>query len=94
MQCQVILMNEMQARAQRRRMLKGVRLVFNNGHSVVNGVLRNISDTGAKVAVENGLALPDRLSLVLDDGGRYECEVARRELKELGLRFIVEGEKV
>ncbi|MBB4144306.1 MULTISPECIES: PilZ domain-containing protein [Rhizobium] len=74
--------------APRRRMLKGVRLVFNNGHSVVNGVLRDISDTGARVSVENGLALPDEVKLVLDEGGSHQCLVARRELKELGLRFL------
>ena len=69
-------------------MLKGVRLVFNNGHSVVNGVLRDISDTGARVSVENGFTLPDEVKLVLDEGGSHQCVVARRELKELGLRFI------
>lgn len=69
-------------------MLKGVRLVFNNGHSVVNGVLRDISDTGARVSVENGLTLPDEVKLVLDEGGSYQCVVARRELNELGLRFV------
>ena len=74
--------------APRRRMLKGVRLVFNNGHSVVNGVLRDLSETGARVTVENTLALPDQVSLVLDEGGSFRCVVARRELKELGLRFI------
>ncbi|MFD1747506.1 PilZ domain-containing protein [Rhizobium helianthi] len=68
-------------------MLKGVQLVFNNGCSAINGVLRDVSDTGARVSVENSLALPQSISLVFEDGSKRSCEIARRELKEIGLRF-------
>lgn len=81
-------MTEIPTPAPRRRMLKGARLVFNNGHSVVSAVLRDMSETGARVTVENGLALPEHISLVLDEGGSYQCVIVRRELKELGLQFI------
>lgn len=73
--------------APRRRMLKSARLVFNGGHSALNCVLRDMSETGARVSLENTMDVPDEVQLLLDDGTRHECLVARRQLKEIGLRF-------
>jgi hypothetical protein len=81
-------MHEEQMPAPRRRVLKGVRLAFNAGRSTMNGLLRDISDTGARVSVENSLVIPDSLTLLFSDGTRRECRVARRELQELGLHFL------
>ena len=80
-------MTETSTPAPRRRMLKGARLAFNHGHSAITCMLRDLSETGARVTTENTLAVPDQVTLVLDDGVAYECDVVRRELKELGLRF-------
>lgn len=74
--------------APRRRVLKGVRLAFNAGRSTMTGLMRDISDTGARVSVENSLTVPDNLTLLFSDGSRRECRVARRELRELGLHFL------
>ncbi|MCO5732531.1 PilZ domain-containing protein [Rhizobium sp. SSA_523] len=73
--------------APRRRMLKSARLVFNGGHSALSCVLRDMSETGARVSLENTMDVPDEVQLLLDDGTRHECLVARRQLKEIGLRF-------
>lgn len=73
--------------APRRRVLKGVRLVFNEGRSNMIGLLRDISETGARVSVENALVIPDEVTLLFQDGSRRDCLVARRELRELGLHF-------
>lgn len=73
--------------APRRRVLKGVRLVFNQGRSTMSGLLRDISETGARVSVENSLVIPDEVILLFQDGSRKNCRVARRELRELGLHF-------
>jgi PilZ domain len=81
-------MQEDQMPAPRRRVLKGVRLAFNAGRSTMNGLMRDISDTGARVSVENSLTVPDTLTLLFPDGSRRECRVARRELRELGLHFL------
>ncbi|MGE6738717.1 PilZ domain-containing protein [Allorhizobium pseudoryzae] len=83
-----ITMDEISSPAPRRRMLKGARIVFNNGHSTINVVVRDMSETGARVTIENAHSVPDALVLVLDDGARFDCEVARRTLTELGLRFV------
>jgi hypothetical protein len=81
-------MQEDQMPAPRRRVLKGVRLAFNAGRSTMNGLMRDISTTGARVSVENSLTVPDTLTLLFSDGSRRECRVARRELRELGLHFL------
>ncbi len=82
-------MDETGTPAHRRRTLKGARLVFNNGHSVINVVVRDISDTGARVVLDNSVDVPDAVVLVFDDGVQFKSQVARRQLTELGLRFVL-----
>lgn len=81
-------MEESLVPAPRRRVLKGARIVFNNGHSAINVVVRDMSQTGARVTLENTQGVPDAVVLVLDDGSSFNCNVARRQLTELGLHFL------
>jgi hypothetical protein len=81
-------MSDASGPALRHRTLKGARLVFNHGHSTMDCVVRDLSETGAKVMVVSSLGLPDRLTLVFDDGKSRDCSVARRQLSELGLHFL------
>lgn len=74
--------------APRRRVLKGARIVFNNGHSTLDATVRDISETGARATLVNTLNVPDAVVLVLDDGQSFECRVVRRQVTELGLLFI------
>ena len=80
-------MTDLPPRAQRRRTLKGAQIVFNGGHSTVDCVVRNVSDTGALVRVEGAPNMPDEFDLVIDDQ-RRPCRVAWRKLTELGVAFM------
>ena len=55
-------------------------------------LLSDISDTGARVLIENPKDVPDRVMLMLghERGARRKCKVVWRETKELGLEFIKE----
>jgi hypothetical protein len=40
-------------------------IVYNNGQSTLNCVIRNFSETGAMLSVPAGIALPDRFDLIV-----------------------------
>ena len=49
----------------RPRSLIAATIVYNNGQSTLNCVIRNFSETGAKLSVPAGIALPDRFDLIV-----------------------------
>jgi hypothetical protein len=74
--------------SERRRQLKGALIVFNNGHSTINGVLRNLSDTGALIKVPSTIGVPDIFELRISNAERRRCLVVRRSGTEIGVRFV------
>ncbi|WP_310423537.1 PilZ domain-containing protein [Mycoplana sp. BE70] len=77
--------------SQRKRTLLGAKIVFNDGTSVYECVIRNMSDTGALVQSENSLAAPPTFSLQLTDGRVFACEVIWRKASSLGVKYRVRG---
>ena len=75
---------------QRRKTLKGGRIVFNAGRSTIDATVRNLSSRGAKLQVTSVVGIPDTFDLVLDNDGRQSCRVVWRTLKELGGVFRTE----
>ena len=49
----------------RLRSLIAATIVYNNGQSTLNFVIRNFSETGGKLSVPSGIALPDRFELTV-----------------------------
>ncbi|MHA6298412.1 PilZ domain-containing protein [Devosia sp. CAU 1758] len=80
--------NEDSRETQRRRTLKGGKIVVNDGFSTFDCTIRNLSEKGAKLVVSSSLAIPQRFGLALDDGRRFECELAWRTETEIGVRFL------
>jgi len=72
---------------QRRRTLRGARIVFNAGRSTINATVRNLSAKGAKLEVSSVVGVPDTFDLVVDGTARQPCRVVWRTLKELGVEF-------
>lgn len=70
---------------QRHRTLKGARIVFNNGFSTIECTVRNMSETGALLKVSSVVGVPDTFELVMGDGQKFACVVARRTATELGV---------
>ncbi|MHB1103785.1 MAG: PilZ domain-containing protein [Devosia sp.] len=77
-----------QRAADRRRVLKGARIVFNNGGSTINCTVRNLSAAGALIRVETVVGIPDAFVLVVADGTRQMSEVVRRSGNDIGIRFV------
>lgn len=71
----------------RRRQLKAAQLVINQSGSVIDCRLRDISDHGAGLEVDNAQHVPDEVTLKVGDDVEYEGEVVWRSENRLGLQF-------
>lgn len=71
----------------RTRVLKGAKIVL-GATSVLNCVVRDLTNGGARVRITNAANLPAEVAITLD-GGRTcrPCQVAWRTLGETGLQF-------
>src|SRR4051812_46861296 len=58
-------LNPNQRGAPRMRTLIAAKISFNNGQSTLDCLIRNLSDTGAKLIVSAAIALPDGFDLLI-----------------------------
>ncbi|NHT76424.1 PilZ domain-containing protein [Rhizobiaceae bacterium CRRU44] len=76
----------------RMRTFKSGRLVFNEGSSTLDCVVRNISDGGAKLSFNQVAAIPDVFQISLSDGAKKTCRIVWRKSLDVGVSFEVPGE--
>ncbi|MGB7714199.1 MAG: PilZ domain-containing protein [Pseudolabrys sp.] len=75
----------------RSRVLKGAKLLLGTS-SVLDCIVRNATNTGARVQIANTVELPDPVGLTLDGGYRVRrCRVVWRTLTETGVEFLKTG---
>ena len=73
----------------RHRVLKRVKAVFNANGSVVDCVMRDISEGGARLACGQATHLPDTFILVFPaEREMRDVRVAWRSLHHLGVEFL------
>lgn len=71
------------------RVLKSGKLIYNNSNSVVDCQIREISESGCRIRVENSMGIPEHPMLqILDGKTKRQCQVAWKKLEEIGLEFI------
>ena len=79
--------------AQRRRALIAATIRYSGGAVTVGCVVRNISDTGAKLDVSEGVSLPGSFELVIPQRDAvHRCELRWRRAGEAGVAFVDAGE--
>jgi hypothetical protein len=78
--------DELERGAPRRRVLKAAQIVYNGGQTV-KCMIRDISETGAKIDTEVALALPGAFSVVLPDGVRRPATLVWQKANLLGIHF-------
>ena len=71
----------------RQRVLKGGRIVINDGFSTFQCTVRNLSDAGARLKVAGIVGIPDTFQLVMDDGRKFDCTVVWKTEFEIGVQF-------
>ena len=71
----------------RMRVLKGVKIVL-GASSVLDCVVRDLTNSGARVKLQNTANLPEDVAITFD-GGRTcrQCRVVWRTLSEIGVQF-------
>jgi hypothetical protein len=74
-------------RHQRAHVLRRARIVFRRGYSTIDCVVLDLSPSGARLKVDEWLALPDRFELRIENGARREAEVCFRAMEMTGIRF-------
>jgi hypothetical protein len=79
-------MQDSRRRALRQRTLKGAWIVFNNQRSVIDCTVRNMSATGALLALPNALGVPDQFELCMERGCR-SARVVWRSDKTVGVAW-------
>ncbi|BDA86761.1 hypothetical protein Sa4125_43030 [Aureimonas sp. SA4125] len=73
---------------QRRRVLKGGRIVFNAGRSTIDCTVRSLSQLGAAIDFVSTEGVPERFKLhILADDLHRSCQVAARSDKRLEVTF-------
>jgi len=75
-------------RAMRKRVLKGALIAYNNRSSTMSCAVRDLSETGARLRVVQGQAVPSRFDLIVEsDGLDVPCAVVWRRGEEIGVAF-------
>ena len=80
-------MTEDHRAAPRQRVLKGGRIVINDGFSTFQCTVHNLSATGARLKVASIVGIPDTFELLMDDGRKFSCAAAWKTEFEIGVKF-------
>jgi hypothetical protein len=76
-------------RSLRRRVLKEGKLIFGQGHSIVDCTIDNLSEDGAHVRMTSSHGVPQEFYLVeASKGAIHKAEVAWRTTAGIGLRIL------
>lgn len=87
--------SDLNERARRARALKKGKLLFNRGLRSVPCIIRNLSDTGAKLEFEQAYLLPQEFVLQIDlEDFEVTCERRWEEGLRCGVEFISEKRPV
>jgi PilZ domain len=74
--------------AKRRRTLKAGVIAFNDHFMTHNCTVREISETGARLRLDDVMSIPNHFDLLIElDALEYTCEAVWRRQGEIGVRF-------
>ena len=74
---------------QRHRALLGGKIVFNDRRSVIDCLIRNLSDTGVNLQVESSVGIPSQFGLVVDgEKTTRACKTVWSSENRIGAEFI------
>lgn len=74
--------------APRRNTMIEATIVFDGGRTRMRCIIRNLSDTGAKIEVASVTRIPRTFDLLVDKVRPQSCAVVWRAVKEIGVQFM------
>jgi hypothetical protein len=78
---------------QRHRALKGGTLYFNKGYSSLECVIRDISESGARIQMGETFGVPSRFTMSISgEDMRVEASLRWRTSRNIGLSFLPQSE--
>lgn len=81
-------MNDEKRIIRRQRVLKSGKIIFADGNSVVDCVIRNLSVAGARLELSNTVSVPHEFTLLDTHAGKsYAATVAWRRGETMGVEF-------
>ena len=87
-------MSENRRESRQRTFLKG-RIVFNNGASSMDCLVRDLSSSGARLALSETTTLPEMFELYIPQKDRsYRSSLRWRRSDGIGITFVEEGAQV
>lgn len=81
-------MHSERRQAPRRNTVILATIVFDGGRRRMSCIIRNLSDSGARLEVDKVIGVPNTFDLVATGYQPRACRVAWRALKELGVQFV------
>ncbi len=82
-------------RMERMRSLMSAHIVFNNGSSTLDCVVRNISDSGARIETSRHAVLPSEFELHVPHKARsWRARIVWRQDNQVGVQFVDHAEAV
>jgi hypothetical protein len=72
---------------QRKRTFIGAKILLNGGASVLDCLVKDLSDGGARLALDGAPSVPREFDLLFSDGRSFRCTVQWRMITGLGVRF-------
>lgn len=72
----------------RSRILKGAKIILGTA-SVIDCIVRNVTNTGARIHIPDTVDLPEAFDLTFDGGSSFRsCRIVWRSITETGVEFI------
>ena len=67
---------------------RGAKVILGTS-SVIDCVVRNLTDGGARIEIQNAVTLPDAVDVIFDDGHTFRpCRLVWRTINETGVQFV------
>lgn len=79
---------EERRKAVRRRVYKGAKISFRGLRATIDCIVRDHSDSGARLGVESPVGIPDQFELIYADFPPRMCRVIWRKTSQIGVEFI------
>ena len=75
--------------AQRKKTLRGGKIIYNNKMSVNDCQIRDMSDDGCRIIVESSVGIPSQFTLhILNGDIHHDCEVVWRKPDMMGVKYL------
>ena len=75
----------------RARSILGAHIIFNNRNSTVDCQIRNISKSGARLAISNTFTLPEEFDIEVPQKGRtYRARLCWRDEQSAGVEVVLD----